>query len=85
MNKNRNKQIISISMACLLLLSGCGDSELKLKKESFQVEYGKTISTNVKDYIDTKDKDILKESKISFKDAKNEKDKTYPKVGTYHG
>ncbi|MEG1301646.1 MAG: CAP domain-containing protein, partial [Erysipelotrichaceae bacterium] len=45
----------------------------------------KTISTNVKDYIDTKDKDILKESKISFKDAKNEKDKTYPKVGTYHG
>lgn len=69
----------------------CGSSDktsIELKKKEFVIEYGNIASEDAKDYVKA-DKDVLKETGISFKDVKYEereedgKEIKYLEVGTY--
>ena len=77
--------MLALGMA-MSLLGGCGASKkLNLKKESFVVEYGNTVSTKASDYLDKgTEKEVLKKAKIALK-VENEKDKEYLAVGKYKG
>ncbi|MEG0093922.1 MAG: hypothetical protein RR673_07490 [Erysipelotrichaceae bacterium] len=59
------------------------ENSLSLKKETFIVEYGKTISTKAVDYLKTEDTKILDKAKVTIEKIENEKDKDYAKIGTY--
>ncbi|NBK98745.1 MAG: hypothetical protein EOM50_12115 [Erysipelotrichia bacterium] len=72
-----------VVVATLIAFAMPHDNPLALKEKTFVVEYGKKISTNVKDYLETKDKDVLAKANMSVNKVENEKDKEYAKVGTY--
>ncbi|MEG2908071.1 MAG: hypothetical protein RR945_02530 [Erysipelotrichaceae bacterium] len=74
---------IMMFMSIGLLLVGCSNQIIQLKKDNFQVEYGKAISTKAVDYLKTEDTKILDKAKVTIEKIENEKDKDYAKIGTY--
>ena len=90
MNSKKKKTIAII--AALVIVIGIfaivkvTSSDLKLKEETIEVEYGKTVSTNPKDYLDlskVEDKDAyLKDVKVT-KDTDLMKGKKYEALGDY--
>ncbi|MGX8834710.1 hypothetical protein ACWG0P_10900 [Amedibacillus sp. YH-ame6] len=91
------KKLLSMIMVFTSCLTACGSASIKLQKETFNVELGEQINTKASTYLakDT-DKDVLKESKVSFKESKyysvdnksetlKAKDKDYLPVGRYSG
>lgn len=92
-NRRKIMKKIKILLGLFLLSSlvACGNNEpkIELKKDEFVVEYGSVTSEEAKDYVKA-DKDILKETGISFKNVKYESRKDddgndikYLEVGTY--
>lgn len=87
----RNKIIAAVIIACLVLVGvfatvKANASDLKLKKDSVDVEYGKTISTSPEDYLDLskiKDKEAYLKDVTVTKDTKLEKGKKYEALGDY--
>ena len=78
------KKILGIATLLVLGLSlaACTSKvELKLKKESVDIEYGNQIDSHVATYLDN-DEDILKDVKLSGM-PENEKDRDYPATGEY--
>ena len=77
----------------VLSLTGCGsssteNSSLVLVKDKINVEYGEKVSTNVKDYLNTKKVDSKTSQDVILKaketdNLKNVKKQNYPKVGEY--
>ena len=77
----------------VLSLTGCGsssteNSSLVLVKDKINVEYGEKVSTNVKDYLNTKKVDSKTSQDVILKaketdNLKNAKKQNYPKVGEY--
>lgn len=79
--KLRKLWMLGIASLLGLSLVGCGSSnKLELKKETFVVEYGETISMDAKTYLakDT-DKDVLKDAQVLIKLNKM----TPTPIGTY--
>ena len=74
-----------IYMCCIvigsIITTGCTKEEMKLKAEEYQVEYGKSISSDVKTYLDNTD-DYMKETKLTGI-PENEAEKEYPSIGEY--
>lgn len=86
----RKRMMIAASIVILMFIAlisvvyaSNSKTNLTLKKKTVTVEYGKTISTNAKDYL-TKDveKDVIKNTTVTMK-TENEKDKDYPTIGTH--
>lgn len=80
-----NHKILQFVCISGLICSAAGcqsKSNIQLKKDTFQVEYGDRISTKASMYIKG-DKAIVKDTEITIKKLKYEKDKKYPKEGTY--
>ena len=77
----------------VLGLTGCGsssteNSSLVLVKDKINVEYGEKVSTNVKDYLNTKKVDSKTSQDVILKtketdNLKNVKKQNYPKIGEY--
>ena len=79
--KLKNLWMLAIASLLGLSLVGCGsNSKLELKKETFVVEFGETISMDAKTYLvkDT-DKDVLKDAQVLIKLNKM----TPTPIGTY--
>lgn len=81
---------VLISMMVLPMLCACQKSDFQVK-EDLTVEYGETLSTNVKDYLaldenidDETKKDILQNTTLLISDDVKEEGKEYQKVGDYH-
>lgn len=64
-----------------MIITGCTNEEMKLKQDSYTIEYGKNIDNDVKTYLDNSD-DFIKETKLSGI-PDNEKEKQYPAIGEY--
>lgn len=64
-----------------MIITGCTKEEMKLKQDSYTIEYGKNINDDVKTYLDNTD-DFIKETKLSGI-PDNEKEKQYPAIGEY--
>ena len=79
MKKNILKGILLIFT--IMILVGCTKEKMKLKNNSFTVEYGNAISDKAKDYLKNSE-EFLKNIKVENL-PKNEKDKEYPSVGEY--
>ncbi|MDQ0362544.1 hypothetical protein [Breznakia pachnodae] len=86
----RKVKLLIIGLLAMTVVA-CGSSNkpsIELKKKEFVIEYGDTVSEDAKDYVKA-DKDVLKETVVSFKDVKYEnrkvdgKDIKYLEVGTY--
>ena len=77
----RKLKLIFISILIIPILSGCTKEKMKLKNNSFTVEYGNAISDKAKDYLKNSE-EFLKNIKVENL-PKNEKDKEYPSVGEY--
>ena len=77
------KKGIQLIIAGLLALplAGCSKQKMKLANKEITVEYGETISTEAKDYLNNDD-EFLKEVKIENIPT-NEQDKNYPGIGDY--
>ena len=58
---------------------------IHLKEKTKTLEYGKTLSTNINDYIDTEqtNKDIVSDIKMDISKIKIEENKEYPAIGEY--
>lgn len=69
------------SVIGLVIITGCTKEEMKLKQDSYTIEYGSTIQTDIKTYLDNTD-DFIKETKLSGI-PDNEKEKQYPAIGEY--
>lgn len=92
MLSKKNKIIAGVVIAGLVVAGGAfaivksNSSDLKLKEEAIEVEYGKAVSTNPEDYLDlskVEDKEAyLKDVKVT-KDTKLEKGKKYEALGDY--
>ena len=77
-----NKLLYGLSaIAIMSMLVGCTKEEMKLKQDSYIIEYGKNINDDVKTYLDNTD-DFIKETKLSGI-PDNEKEKQYPAIGEY--
>lgn len=77
-----SKLLCGLSIITLMtLLVGCTKEEMKLKQDSYTIEYGSTIQNDVKTYLDNTD-DFIKETKLSGI-PDNEKEKQYPAIGEY--
>ncbi|MDQ0363239.1 hypothetical protein [Breznakia pachnodae] len=83
-------KLLMIGLLAMTVVA-CGSSDktsIELKKKEFVIEYGDAASEDAKDYIKA-DKDVLKETGISFKDVKYEKREAdgkeikYLEVGSY--
>lgn len=83
-------KLLMIGLLAMTVVA-CGSSDktsIELKKKEFVIEYGNPASEDAKDYVKA-DKDVLKETGISFKDVKYEKreedgkDIKFLEVGTY--
>lgn len=88
-NTKKKKITVSVWMIGLIIVvSGFvyftrSKTYLKLKKDEFVIEYGKTISMNAEDYLSKDvDKEVIKTVKIE-PIIENEKGKEYPAVGIY--
>ena len=77
------KKGIQLIIAGLLVLplAGCSKEKMELANKEVTVEYGQTISADVKDYLKN-DSDFLKDVKIEGI-PDNEEQKQYPGVGEY--
>lgn len=92
MLSKKNKIIAGVVIAGLVVAGGAfaivksNSSDLKLKEEAIEVEYGKAVSTKAEDYLDlskVEDKEAyLKDVKVT-KDTKLEKGKKYEALGDY--
>lgn len=77
-----NKLLYGLSaIAVMSILVGCTKEEMKLKQDSYTIEYGETIQTDIKTYLDNTD-DFIKETKLSGV-PENESEKEYPAIGEY--
>ncbi len=77
-----NKLLYGLSaIAVMSILVGCAKEEMKLKQDSYTIEYGETIQTDIKTYLDNTD-DFIKETKLSGV-PENETEKEYPAIGEY--
>lgn len=77
-----NKLLYGLSaIAVISMLVGCAKEEMKLKQDSYTIEYGSTIQTDIKTYLDNTE-DYIKETKLSGI-PENESEKEYPAVGEY--
>lgn len=77
-----NKLLYGLSaIGVMSILVGCAKEEMKLKQDSYTIEYGSTIQTDIKTYLDNTD-DFIKETKLSGI-PDNEKEKQYPAIGEY--
>lgn len=63
------KKILMVSVLLLPMLSGCGNGDMKVKKEEVVIRYGKPYSTNPATYVEA-DKKVLKKAKVVVKDPK---------------
>ena len=74
-----------IICAIIFILYILNQPQLVIKTATIQIEYGKRVSTNITDYIDTKksSKKLIKSAKLDLTNIKNEKDKAYPAIGEY--
>lgn len=90
---SKKNKIIAGTVAAVLVVAGgtfaivkANSSDLKLKEEAVEVEYGKPVSINPEDYLDlskVEDKDAyLKDVKVT-KDTNLEKGKKYEALGDY--
>ena len=81
--KNIIKGVFFI-FGCLLLTS-CASSPIVLKEKDITVEYGKTLSLQLEDYVDTEksDEEALSKAKLDFSELQIEENKDYPKIGDY--
>mgnify|MGYP000015417571 CR=1 FL=1 len=78
----RGKCVNLFLVSALLLITGCSsDVKLEPKKDVFEVEYGKKISTKAKDYFKN-ESDVLSKVTLDTK-IKNQKDKDYADIGEY--
>lgn len=61
------------------------NNPIHLKEKTKTLEYGKTLSTNINDYIDTEqtNKDIVSDIKMDISKIKIEENKEYPAIGEY--
>lgn len=64
-----------------MIITGCTKEEMKLKQDSYTIEYGKNINDDVKTYLDNTE-DYIKETKLSGV-PENESEKEYPAIGEY--
>ena len=85
------KRIIKKSMylmALLVFLAGCGNVEV-LTKEELNVEFGKAISTNIKDYLNTEEMSeedvntVISEGQLVIESDELVESQDYQKVGSY--
>ena len=85
------KRIIKKSMylmALLVFLAGCGNVEV-LTKEELNVEFGKAISTNIKDYLNTEEMSeedvntVISEGQLVIESDELVESQNYQKVGSY--
>lgn len=77
-----SKLLYGLSTIVLMnALVGCTKEEMKLKQNSYTIEYGSTIQTDIKTYLDNTD-DYIKETKLSGI-PENEEEKEYPAIGEY--
>ena len=74
-------KLLLASALMVSFLTGCSSEKMKLKTDTLTIEYGKTVSSDVKDYLDNTD-EFLKEVKIEGI-PENESEKEYPSVGEY--
>lgn len=82
MSIKRNVFGMGFCLLALVLLSGCSSKvALDVKNQDVDVEYGKTVSLDAKDYLNNDEKILSKVSVSS--NIENEKDKDYPAVGDY--
>ena len=64
-----------------MVITGCTKEEMKLKQDSYTIEYGSTIQNDVKTYLDNTD-DFIKKTNLSGI-PENETEKEYPAIGEY--
>lgn len=78
--------VVAVIVATVVVVATTPKKMLTLQKDVFTVEYGESVSTEVKTYLnkDT-EKEVLKDSKLSIKKLENEEEKEYPAVGEYKG
>ena len=74
-------KLLLASALMVSFLTGCSSEKMKLKTDTLTIEYGKTVSSDVKDYLDNTD-EFLKEVKIEGI-PENESETEYPSVGEY--
>ena len=53
-------KLLLASALMVSFLTGCSSEKMKLKTDTLTIEYGKTVSSDVKDYLDNTD-EFLKE------------------------
>lgn len=94
MMKRRKKRRIKIKIIIILLVlivaSTIGlfvwfsnSEKVELLKNTFQFEYGTVVKLEEKDVLDTNKESVISSIKIDYSDLEIEKDKKYPKVGSY--
>ena len=77
-----NKLLYGLSaIGVMSILVGCAKEEMKLKQNEYTIEYGSTIQTDIKTYLDNTE-DYIKETKLSGI-PENESEKEYPAIGEY--
>lgn len=78
--------VIGFIVIVIITVLALNRSKLKLKAPDFAVEYGKTVSMNVEDYLDVEENNlkqsILDKAVLKF-DIQNEEQKDYPAIGEY--
>ena len=76
------KKYLQLTLAVLVTatMTGCQKETMKLKKDTYQVEYGQQISDNVSTYLDNS-QEYMKD--VSLKGIPDSKNKEYPEVGEY--
>lgn len=86
---HKNKFLILIFIIVIICLITTfliiTNNPIHLKEKTKTLEYGKTLSTNINDYIDTEqtNKDIVSDIKIDISKIKIEENKEYPAIGEY--
>ncbi len=90
---SKKNKIIAGTVAAVLVVAGgafaivkSNSSDLKLKEEAIEVEYGKAVSTKAEDYLDlskVEDKEAYLKDVTVTKDTKLEKGKKYEALGDY--
>ena len=80
---NRKIVFTTLLISTAVSVIGCQKkADVSLKKKKFIVEYGEKVSTSPSAYLKG-DQDVIKKTEITISKLKNEKDKAYPKQGTY--
>ena len=76
------KKYLQLTLAVLVTatMTGCQKETMKLKRDAYQVEYGRQISDNVSTYLDNS-QEYMKN--VSLKGIPDSKNKEYPEVGEY--